>query len=1527
VTLALTGLGDATFEENTVNATPQLIDANVAFTATSASFNGGTLTVSGLLAEDRVSIANGATISLSGGVVYYDADGAGGAAAVAIGTATGGVGATFTVTFNAAATATAIDALIESLTYANVSDAPTTSRGLVLNITDGVGGSLGAVGGVVLSERTGAANPFDGISVGSNSAATFADLDNDGDLDALVGEEGGQLRYLENTGTSSAAVFTARTGAANPFNGVDVGYRSAPTLVDLDGDGDLDAVVGSSGGHLRYFENTGTVGAPVFTQRSGSDNPFNGVNVGYASMPAFADLDGDGDLDAVIGESYGVLHYLENTGTVGAPVFIQLVGSANPFDGIDIGDGSVPTFADLDGDGDLDALVGEFFGELRYFENTGTVAAPAFTQRTGGANPFSGVYVRYESVPTVADLDGDGDLDAVVGDRYGTLHFLENTTVRGASITLSVTAQSDAPSASGLPTDVTLTGDVVGDLDLSAVTLGDGDGDNLTVVLTASAGTMTAASGGGVTVTNSGTGAIILTGAASAIDTFLNTASAIQYTGASNASGDNVATVTVTADDGSGAVTLGVVNVDITNDAPSATGLPTDVTVTEDAAANLDLSAVTISDPDTTGSITVVLTASAGTMTATSGGGVTVTDSGTGAITLTGAASAIDDFLNTASAILYTGPANVSGNNTATVTITANDGFGAVTLGTVNIDITNVDDPMSLTGVATSATFGENTVNAAPQLLDIDVAFVHADNDYGGGTLEVSGLLAEDRISIASGDTISLSAGTVYYDADGAGGAAAIAIGTASGGSGATFTVTFNGSATSAAIDALIQNLTYANVSDTPTASRTLTINVTDATGDSLNSAPSYTGRTGPANPFNGFSLSSYSAPAFADLDGDGDLDAVSGEHYGRLYYFQNTGSASSPGFSGAANSINTVDIGYRSTAAFADLDGDGDLDALVGEYYGQLRYFENTGTAAAAVFTARTGTANPFDGVDVGYRSRAAFADLDGDGDLDAVIGDGYGRLNYFENTGTASAPVFIDRSGAANPFDGVRAGWGSAPAFADVDGDGDLDALVGAFHGQLLYFENTGAAVAPVFIGRSGAANPFNGISVGNDSSPAFADLDGDGDPDLLIGEKYGSLHYYQNTMLRAPSITITVTAETDGPTAGADTFTGTAGDDVLEGLGGDDILGGGDGNDLLLGGAGADTMTGGLGDDIYSVNEAGDVVDETGGDGTDTVRSSISYTLTAGVENLTLLFNSSINGTGNALDNLILGNGGANVLAGLAGDDTINGGSGADTLSGGDDDDSLDGGAGNDSLEGGDGTDTLIGGAGNDRLDGGTGGDAMTGGAGGDTYVVDDAGDTVTELANGGKDTVEASVSWILGDNVENLTLTGSAATGTGNALNNAITGNGGGNTLIGGAGNDILSGMGGSDTLIGGAGADSLTGGLGADTFLFTDADIGVKLVTDRVLDLNFADGDVIDLSGIDANSLLASDQAFSFVTKFTKTAGQAVLTYSAGKNVTTLSVDINGDGKADYAIAITGDHRGTTGNLYTGPGDTDGGWVL
>jgi Ca2+-binding RTX toxin-like protein len=267
------------------------------------------------------------------------------------------------------------------------------------------------------------------------------------------------------------------------------------------------------------------------------------------------------------------------------------------------------------------------------------------------------------------------------------------------------------------------------------------------------------------------------------------------------------------------------------------------------------------------------------------------------------------------------------------------------------------------------------------------------------------------------------------------------------------------------------------------------------------------------------------------------------------------------------------------------------------------------------------------------------------------------------------------------------------------------------------------------------------------------------------------------------------LAVTAEnkTLTGTTTADTLTGFSGNDTLSGAAGNDTLIGNAGDDRLDGGAGNDSMTGGAGNDVYVVDSATDATVEVAAGGTDTVEASINWTLGTEVENLTLTGTTAINGTGNALANVITGNSGANTLSGAAGNDT------------------------------------LIGNAGDDRLDGGVGNDSMTGGAGNDVYVVDSATDATVEVAAGGTDTVEASISWTLGTEVENLTLTGTTAiNGTGNALANVITGNSGANTLSGAAGNDTLIGNAGDDRLDGGVGNDSMTGGAGNDVYVVDSA---------------------------------------------------------------------------------------------------------
>ena len=702
-----------------------------------------------------------------------------------------------------------------------------------------------------------------------------------------------------------------RTGTANPFNGIDVGVASAPTFADIDGDGLLDLIIGESAGNLNYYENTGTASAPVYTVRTSTANPFNGINVGTYSTPSFADINGDGDQDLVVGESNGTLRYYENTGTTSDPIYTVRTGTANPWDGIDVGTYSTPTFADIDGDGDQDLVVGESNGTLRYYENTGTTSDPIYTVRTGTANPWDGVDVGTFSAPTFADIDGDGDQDLIIGNIDGNLRYYENT----------------------------------------------------------------------------------------------------------------------------------------------------------------------------------------------------------------------------------------SGSN---------------------------QPP------------------------------------------------------------------------------------------------------------------------------------------------------TGTANPLNGIDVGTRPDPTFADINGDGLLDLVVGEQNGALFYYENTGTASAPTYTartGIANPWDGIDVGFWSKPAFADIDGDGDLDLVVGEFSGNLNYYENTGTASAPTYTARTGTTNPLNGIDVGAASTPTFADIDGDGDQDLVVGEFDGNLNYFENTGTASAPTYTVRTGTTNPFNGINVGLYSTPTFADIDGDGDQDLVVGNSLGTLNYYENTGTASDPVYTVRTGIANPWDGIDVGDFAAPTFADIDGDGDQDLVVGENNGTLLYYENTSV-----------SNQPPT-------GTAGDDTLEGGTGDDTLNGLAGNDTLIGGAGADALDGGTGTDTasYAGSSAAVTVSLVAG-ATNTGGDAEGDTL-SNIENL----------TGSAHDDSLTGNDFGNDLSGGAGADTLNGGAGDDTL---------------------------IGGAGADALDGGTDTDTAS-------YAGSSAAVTVSLVAgatNTGGDAEGDTLS-----NIENLIGSAHDDSLTGNDFGNDLSGGAGADTL--------------------------------------------------------------------------------------------------------------------------------------------------
>ncbi len=265
-------------------------------------------------------------------------------------------------------------------------------------------------------------NPFGLEDVGFYANPIFADIDGDGDLDTFVGEYDGGMVFFRNNGTRNMPEFGFPI--SNPFGLGIVREYAHPSLVDIDGDGDLDLFIGRGGyyhaGEKFFFENTGTSAIPEFA--APIINPFGLDYDGYRASPTFVDIDDDGDQDAFVGEANGNTLFFRNTGTANNPVFAA--ASTNPFGLIDVGYNANPAFVDIDGDGDQDAFVGKEDGSTLFFRNTGAANNPVFA--AAGTNPFGLIDIGLESSPSFADIDNDGDQDAFVGERGGNIIFFVN---------------------------------------------------------------------------------------------------------------------------------------------------------------------------------------------------------------------------------------------------------------------------------------------------------------------------------------------------------------------------------------------------------------------------------------------------------------------------------------------------------------------------------------------------------------------------------------------------------------------------------------------------------------------------------------------------------------------------------------------------------------------------------------------------------------------------------------------------------------------------------------------------------------------------------------------------------------------------------------------------------------------------------------------------------------------------------------------------------------------------------------------
>jgi hypothetical protein len=956
----------------------------------------------------------------------------------------------------------------------------------------------------IFEQRTEENNPLESVNE-SGSVLFFVDIDADNDLDIFIGnseyindEESstntsyGIVKYFENTGNINAPIFEERPETTYPFSRVKDMSNSAPHFVDIDNDDDMDAFIGSSDGTVRYYENTGTAKQANFIERTEQENPLNDVNVGDSSAPALIDIDGDSDLDAFIGTGEGVVKYYENIGTSNAPQFVERTKLDNPFGGVVDNDISL-TMADIDNDGDLDAFATKYNEPVRYYQNTGNVKQPNFVERIEQDNPFNGIkgkkrtYANSDFLPPLAllDIDADGDLDAFIAGSV-----VEGQDEEREEITWWINYYENTGSASQPFFEERIDANPLS----SRVVKNKGSHISKLYFIDAD---------------NDRDFDVFIDFDDYVSDYYENVGSIRQPVFVERLEQDNpVKNLGIESDDGDGTPVLIDVNNDGNLDAFVRTSQGTvryyenngysEIKRKDEQNPFVDVVDIGYSMP--------IL--------------VDLDNDGD-----------LDAFIETWSSIKYY--QNTSNVNQPVFSYPRADFgerlFNQPTLVDIDNDgdldaFINTSDGMRYyknEGTANEPLFIESAKQDNP-FFDVEVyddttlilADIDDDNDLDAffnlnyyenvGTVDVPKFERNDSENpfalVKEQNEPLVDIDLVDIDNDGD---LDSFIGTLSN----TMIIKYyqnTGTAKKPFFEERTQsNNPFYEVKNTDY--RAAHITFVDIDGDKDLDAFITVHCIG-CNDNNRWYYQNVGTPDNPIFVEKSELSNLLTVSHDELEY----------------------DL-PRST--WADVDNDGDQDVFISasnfdfDVVDFIHYYENTGTVNEARFEKRTKQDNPFAKLNVRL-NHLTLADIDNDSDLDAFMGTNSGTVRYYENSGIINQPVFLEQTEQNNPLFDVEVGFDSTPTLVDIDGDSDLDALIGAEDGTVSYYENTGSIDQPNFVERTDSNNPLVAVKVESTSRrPILGDIDNDGDIDAFIrgrkvvidenGEEVTreTIHYYKN------------------------------------------------------------------------------------------------------------------------------------------------------------------------------------------------------------------------------------------------------------------------------------------------------------------------------------------------------------------------------------------------------------------------------